>query len=160
MKKSLIFCILIVSVILISGCTSEDNTNSENSISENSIKSNGFVKLFEASEKSGIFSEKGSTFPNTNILWNYDCLYNDGNSFLLGYDLNGEITGAEFRGMDFSYYIKFENGKPVEFRAGSILKTYRWDGKGSVPDSFWDIDEINKFSEIALKKGKEVKKRY
>lgn len=166
--KLLIICILIIGIVFISGCTSEEKTNSKTSTSElglieDSSKSNEIVKLFEASEKSGIFSEKDSTFPNTDVLWNYDCLYNNGNHFMFGYDLDGELTGAEFRGMDFSfsYYIKFENGKPVEFyNDGLGRKTYRWDGTGSVPNSYFDIDEINKFSEIVLKKEKEVMIRY
>ena len=165
-----------VSILFISGCTDK--------IGKSLDISSDISDSIKNSENAGIFSETVTAVTDPTkmggiCLYDYDVVYNNGNSLNIGYSRDSsrqrevgseQVTGVIFKikESDIAYKIVFKNEKPDEYlylyhteEGHSTHEKIFWDDNGRVdPRSNGDVDRANKFIEGALEKGKNVKERF
>ena len=142
MKKLLLICILIVSIIFISGCTSEEKTNSETSTnlqtSDLIIKPSDLPKGYYSSEYTTYAITQGDSF----IIQNFDfsSIFNSKNMY------EGDIPSGKKRILTFFKLNNYDNDIPM------VVNILEFDSNSGLQDYFSSL-------ELDIKKVKEEKEK-
>ena len=135
MKKLLIICILIVSVIFISGCTSEDKTNSENATNSHTsdplIRPSDLPKGYYSSEYTTFAISRGNSF----TVQNYGDIYDIINSENM---YEGDIPSGKKRILTIFKLTNNDNNLPMN------VFIYEFDSNSGLQDYFSSVESESK----------------